>query len=172
MELAADLRVNLDNANVDNLQIKWDVKPPVKSEGKQVDLSDKKVFGGETTLKKSESLGTDGLTQIAGKIASTMRLSPPVDDAGTLSARAQAALRDAQWFINGTCRTTLNRICKIIKCHTVVNIEGAGSRYSGKYYVVGVKHSIDSAMHTMDIELSRNAWNTKDNILSDIKAMF
>src|SRR5688572_23578246 len=53
----ADLKVNLDNANVDNLQIKWDIKPPVKSEGKQVDQNTKQVFGGETTLKKSELLG-------------------------------------------------------------------------------------------------------------------
>jgi len=171
-EPKANLVVNLDNANVDNLQIKWDIKPPVKSEGKQVDQNSKEIFGGETTLKKSESLGTEGLPKIVGNLGSTMRLAPPVDDAGTLSARAQAALRDAQWFINGSCKTTMNRICKIIECHTLVNVDGAGSRYGGKYYVVGVKHNIDSAVHSMEIELSRNAWNSKENILSDIKAMF
>ena len=168
----ADLKVNLDNANVDNLQIKWDIKPPVKSEGKQVDQNTKQVFGGETTLKKSELLGAEGLGKVASKVASGIRLSPPVDDAGALSGRAQAALRDAQWFINASCKTTLNRICKIIKVHTIVNIEGAGSRYSGKYYVVGVKHNIDSAIHSMEIELSSNAWNTKKSILEDIKPKF
>jgi len=168
----ADLKVNLDNANVDNLQIKWDIKPPVKSEGKQIDQNSKEIFGGETTLKKSEQLGAESLTKIAGKIANAMRLAPPVDSAGALSARAEAALKDAQWFITGTCKTTLKRICKIIRSHTIVNVEGAGSRYSGKYYVIGVKHNIDSADHTMEIELSRNAWNSKESVLSDIKAIF
>lgn len=167
----AHLRVNLDNANVDNLQIKWDIKPPVKSEGKQVDLNTKETFGGETTLKKSEQLNPEGLSKVAGKMASGIRLSPPLDSAGALTARAEAALRDAQWFINGSCKTTSNRICDIIRVHTVVNVEGAGSRYSGKYYVVGVKHNIDSAIHSMEIELSSNAWN-KRSILEDLKPKF
>lgn len=167
----ADLKVNLDNANVDNLQIKWDIKPPVKSEGKQIDQNTKQVFGGETTLKKSEQLGSEGLSKVAGKVQSGITLSPPVDSAGTLSARAEAALKDAQWFINGSCKTTLNRICDIIRIHTIVNVQGAGTRFSGKYYVVGVKHHIDTAIHSMEIELSSNSWNTKDTVLNELKAI-
>ena len=169
---SAKLKVNVDDANVDNLQFKWDIKPPVKSKGKQINQNTKEVFDGETTLNKSEQLNTESLGKIAGKVASSMQLAPPVDSAGELSERGKAALRDAQWFINGSCKTTSNRICKIIRSHTVVDVEGAGTRFSGKYYVVGVKHYIDSALHSMDIELSSNAWNTKDTISSLLKPKF
>jgi hypothetical protein len=38
---------------------------------------------------------------------------------------------------------------------------GAGSRYSGAYYVNGVKHIIDAAAHVMELELARNAWGAE-----------
>ena len=42
--------------------------------------------------------------------------------------------------------------------HTIVEVQGAGNRYSGKYYVTGVKHIIDASAYKMELELARNAW--------------
>ena len=168
----ADLTVNLEKANVDNLQFKWNIKPPTEVEGKQIDLKTKETIGDKVTLDKSESLGSKSLKDVAGKVANAMQLSPPADDGGTMKKRAEAALREAQWFLNATCKTTVSRICKLVRSHTLVNVQGAGSRYSGKYYVSGVKHTIDSSAHAMDIELSRNSWNTAEKLSSELTKIF
>jgi hypothetical protein len=54
--------------------------------------------------------------------------------------------------------TSLHRLCDIVRFHTIVLVQGAGSRHSGKYYVTGVKHKIDAAAHKMELELQRNGW--------------
>jgi hypothetical protein len=101
-----------------------------------------------------------------------MHLAPVVDDAGALTARSKGALRDAQWFITATCHTSLQRLCKIVRNHTLVNVIGAGSRHSGKYYITAVRHKIDAADHNMEIEMARNGWGddtaTSNGILSNI----
>jgi hypothetical protein len=75
-----------------------------------------------------------------------------------MQARSRGALRDAQWFIHASCHTSLRRLCKIVRNHTIVEVQGAGSKHSGKYYVTGVKHTIDAISHNMNLELARNAW--------------
>jgi hypothetical protein len=100
-------------------------------------------------------------------------MAATVDDAGALQTRSEAALRDAQWFITATCRTSVHRMCnKVIRFHSLVNIAGAGSRYSGVYYVTGVKHSIDAAAHVMELELARNAWGNGSTVNNVIPPIF
>ena len=53
-------------------------------------------------------------------------------------------------------QTSLHKLSALIRVHTVVQVRGAGTRHSGKYYVTGVKHSIDATNHKMEIELARN----------------
>ncbi len=45
-----------------------------------------------------------------------------------------------------------------MRAHTVVEVNGAGTRHSGKYFVAGVRHTIDSESYLMELELLRNAW--------------
>ena len=112
-------------------------------------------------LAPGERLGEQDLASISGNSPQTIHLAPPTDDSGAHQARAEAALREAQWFINATCRTSLHQLCsKIIRSHTLVDIQGAGSRHSGKYYVTGVKHLIGPVAHIMEVELARNAWGS------------
>lgn len=155
----ADLLVNVENYNIDSLRVHADPRRPSQTVGRQLDLSTKDTFG-ETFTLDDPMLGKDGLASVTGTgdNAQSMHLAPMVDDAGALQARSKGALRDAQWFIHATCRTSLHRLCKIVRFHTLVNIQGAGSRHSGKYYVTAVKHTIDAAAHVMELELARNAW--------------
>jgi len=39
-----------------------------------------------------------------------------------------------------------------------VNLRGIGTRHSGLWFCSAVRHSIDSAEHTMDFDLIRNGW--------------
>jgi phage protein D len=153
-----ELVVNLENNNIDNLRINFDINRPTRVESRQIDLRTKRIMEDSVGLDDEPTLGANSLTTFAGSQANAMTLSPTVDDGGSLRRRAEAALREAQWFITATCQTSLRKLCgKIVRLHTVVMVQGAGTRHSGKYYVTGVKHTIDAANHKMDIELARNA---------------
>ena len=57
-----------------------------------------------------------------------------------------------------TCQASVHNVGIPVRAHTLVNLRGAGSRHSGKYFVAGVRHVIDAAAHTMEITLVRNGW--------------
>jgi hypothetical protein len=166
-EAKATLIINERNNNIDNLRVIADPSRPVKTEGTQLDLRTKKLIDGKAELKDSK-LGSEGLAKVTNANPQSIHLAPPVDDAGALKARGKAALREAQWFINAECQTSLHRLGKIVQVHTIVNVQGAGSRHSGKYYVTGVKHTIDAASHAMELKLTRNAWGNEGAGLNGI----
>lgn len=156
-EPANTLIVNQENNNIDLLQVNSDSTRPSRTEGRQLDVRTLSIIGGATTLEDT-TLGTSRLTELNGTEQQAIYLAPTVDDAGALNARSRSALREAQWFINATCRTSLHRLCNIVRFHTIVQVQGAGSRHSGKYYVTGVKHKIDAAAYSMELEMQRNGW--------------
>lgn len=156
-EPASTLIVNQENNNIDLLQINSDTTRPSRTEGRQLDLRTLDIIGSATTLEDTV-LGSSQLTELNGAEQQTIHLSPTVDDAGEFEARSRGALREAQWFINASCQTSLHRLGQIVRFHTVVQVQGAGTRHSGKYYVTGVKHKIDAVAYVMDLELQRNGW--------------
>ena len=57
-----------------------------------------------------------------------------------------------------TTETTRERVGRAVRAHTVLELQGAGSRHSGRYLVAAVRHTIDTGSHRMELELLRNAW--------------
>lgn len=157
---AATLIVNEENYNIDSLRVTADPRAPSQTTGSQLNLRNLEVIGGGTVMLQDTLLGTSSLAEAAGPEAQSTHMAPTVDDAGALQARSEGALREAQWFIHATCRTTIHRLCNIVRNHTVVEIRGAGTRHGGKYYVTNVKHTIDAVTHRMDLDLARNAWGS------------
>ncbi len=161
---AADLLINVETPNISALDISWDVERPTSIDGTQIDLSTKSDINGTLARTPQTALGTNNLQAITGDTRS-MYLATPSDDAGNMQSRAEGALMEADWFIRATCSTSLHRLGKLLRAHTVVQVSGAGSRHSGKYYVAAVRHIIDATAHIMELELIRNAWNEgADNV--------
>lgn len=158
-EPEAILIINQADNNIDSLQINADPQAPSQTMGRQLGFANHDTFG-DTVSLSDNLLGVNSLSSLT-QAANTVHMAPTVDDAGALTARSEAALRDSQWFINASCHTSLFRLCKIVRFHTIVKIDGAGSRHDGKYYVTAVKHSIDAVSYNMDIELARNAWGNE-----------
>ncbi|MEI6682121.1 MAG: hypothetical protein WCO44_05815 [Bacteroidota bacterium] len=154
---SATLIVNQEDYNIDSLRVTFDTHRPSHIAGRQLDLRTKTEIVGNVTLDDT-TLGSSSLADVSATAPESMHLAPTVDNAGAMDARARAVLRDAQWFITATCSTNLHRLCNIVRFHTLVQVQGAGTRYSGKYYVTGVKHLIDAAAYKMELELARNAW--------------
>jgi hypothetical protein len=156
---ACDLIINLEANTLGALDLEWDSERPVAATATQLNLNDKEDLAGDVDESPLTPLGSESLAAI-GKTPRLIHLAAPVDDASDLTARSEAALIEAGWFLRGSTKTTVNALKKLVRAHTLVNVRGAGSRMSGKYLVSGVRHFIDSTGHRMEIELLRNAWET------------
>ncbi len=151
------LVINMAKPNISSIDIQWDVERPTKIEGLQLDLNTKKNM--EILVDKTPLtiLGKQGLGKIT-KDKRSVHLSAPADDAGNMKARGEGALIEADWFIRATCQTSLESLGDLVHANKVIELRGAGSRHSGKYFVAGVHHTIDAEQHRMDVELIRNGW--------------
>lgn len=151
------LVINQQPPGLEQLDLRWDVERPTSVTGVQLDLNtlddlDASKQGGPLT-----ALGAHDLGAITGDTRSIF-LAAPGDDAGDLQGRADGALIEAHFFIRASGETRLDRTGGPVRAHTVVEIQGAGTRHSGKYFVAGVRHTIDPTVHRMELELLRNAW--------------
>jgi phage protein D len=153
-----ELLINVENSNIDHFDIAWDVERPTSVTSKQLDLNSLDDIDGENSDYPLTPLGNDGLTDIVSDTQS-VHLNAPVDDTGDLRARTDALLLEAGWFIKAQCETNLDAAGGLIRAHTLVDVRGAGQRFSGSYFAAGVRHIIDPAMHRMEISLLRNAWS-------------
>jgi phage protein D len=148
-------------ATIDAVDIDWDVMRPTTVNAYAALLSDTDPdgSGGATTDSGLAPLGDRDLATFAGQTVSAM-LTTTADDAGTLTQRATAVLRDAGWFVS--CRGTADagRVGGILRAGTIVALAAAGALHSGNYLVWSVRHKITSEAHKMEFRLVRNALGT------------
>lgn len=152
-----DLIINLDGATLDDLSIHWDVERPTGISSSQLDLNTLSNIDGSVSESAQTLLGNQNLQSIAGGTR-TAHLSAPVNDSADLHARGAGVLNESNWFIRAHCATSAVKLGAIIRAHQLVNVRGAGSRYSGSYFVSSVRHLIDATTHIMQINLVRNGW--------------
>ncbi len=153
---AAELIINRADFNTNSLQISWDAHRPSNAQGLQLDLANKSDIVG-TVPASPETLLGDMTQQAFAPDLVTIDLTAPVDDAGDFTARLEAAMIEASYFVQASCQTSLYQLNRLVRAHTVVQVTGAGKMHSGKYLVGAVTHRLDEAAHTMKVELLRNA---------------
>lgn len=151
------LTLRTPSPTVKALDLSFDTERPTSSVGKQVDLNTKQVNDGATTKSPLAALGTSDLASIATGTR-TVVVAPPADTAGELTARNEGALIEAGWFVRATAEMNTETLGTVVRCHTLVAIDGAGKRHDGKYLVAGVRHLISQTAHRMQVELWRNGW--------------
>jgi len=154
----ATLKINADkDTNIDAIEIEWDVERPAVVKGDQLPLRSKSTFTGDLDKSPLTPLGTLAFSDIATN-KKEVRVVAPLDDAGDFKPRSEAALIEGAWFTRATGSAVVRALKAVLHTHTVVELNGAGTRHSGKYVVSAVRHVIDSDNHTMHFELIRNAW--------------
>ena len=143
---------------VDALDFEWDVTRPSEVLAAQALFNDSDPDG--VSVDQTDSglnpLAGRGLSDFATKSMSVM-LTAPVDDAGELTLRAQSVLREAGWFARCEGEADVARLQAVLRAGSVVQLNGAGSLNSGKYFVWSVRHTIDKESHRMKFSLVRNA---------------
>jgi hypothetical protein len=161
---ANTLRINIADKDapysIASLDLSFDVERATSATALQLKLEDKQDLDGSVAQSPLTPLGSNALASIATGTRA-LRLATPVDDAGDLLQRAEGALIEEGWFVRVACETYFSTLNALVRAHTVVQLDGAGSRHGGKYFVAGVRHVIDQAVHRMELELVRNAWGAQ-----------
>ncbi len=150
-------------ANVQSLDIAFDVMRPSAVNAYQVLLSDSSGdttgAGGNFTDSGLPSLSDQSLATVATS-ATTALLTTPAAEAGTITQRANALLRDAGWFVRCEGSTDADLLGSILRVGSVVAVNNAGAIHSGNYLVWSVRHKITAEKHEMHFVLVRNALGT------------
>ena len=151
------LVINLEKPNLNTLDIAWDVERPTSATALQLNLADKSDIDGSVPKSPLKLLGDTSLADITRDTRSAL-VAVPVDDAGDLTSRAEATLVESDFFVRVTGETSPHALGAVLHANTVVELQGAGQRHSGPYFVAGVRHTIDGLAHRMEFELIRNGW--------------
>ncbi|HWB84003.1 MAG TPA: contractile injection system protein, VgrG/Pvc8 family [Bryobacteraceae bacterium] len=144
---------------VDALDLEWDMTRPTSVKTRQAFLGEDQPaegVAGDTDDSGLPLLDDRDLATFSGQ-PMTALLTAPVDDAGELSMRAAAVLRDSDWFVRCQGEADVARLNLVLRAGSVVELAGIGSLHSGKYLVWSVRHTITQDSHRMRFSLMRNA---------------
>lgn len=149
---------DLANWTVSKIDLEWDATRPTSVVARQALFTDSDSSGanGDSSDSNLTLLGSQALADFTGQ-AMTVMLAAPVDDAGELVMRAQALLRDGDWFVRCQGETDVARLGVVLRAGSIIAIDGIGSMHSGNYLVSSVRHKITTDAHTMFFQLMRNA---------------
>jgi hypothetical protein len=164
-DLTADPAVTIvatgDNPlpTVSSLDFEWDVTRPTEVTGRQATFDNgapPEGVVGDATDSALPALDARDLPTFAGQ-PMTALLTTTVDDAGELLVRAQSVVREGGFFVRCTGEADVSQINAVLRVGTVVEIDGAGSMFSGNYFVWSVRHTIKTDSHKMSFVLVKNA---------------
>jgi hypothetical protein len=146
------------NWTVGALDLDWDATRPTSVVARQALFSDPDEGGvsADTSDSGLAPLGDRALADFTGN-PMTVVLAAPVDSAGELALRAQAVLREADWFVRCAGDADVERLGGVLRAGMIVSLVGIGALYSGRYLVWSVRHRITQEAHTMKFVLLRNA---------------
>ncbi|MBN9508173.1 MAG: hypothetical protein J0I21_03545 [Alphaproteobacteria bacterium] len=149
---------DLTNWSVRALDIEWDATRPSAVVARQALFSDSDEDGatGDADDSGLDALGDRALADFTGQ-AVTVLLTAPVDDAGELSQRARAVLRDTNWFVRCEGEADVDRLGVVLRAGMIVALSGIGAVHSGNYLIWNVRHRITPEAHSMKFVLLRNA---------------
>lgn len=100
----------------------------------------------------------NGLVTPKAAQAQMLVLGPPSSDATELQTIAQAVRDEAGWLITAHGEINSDAYQHVLRPRRLVLVKGAGTPYSGKYYVTRVTHELKGdGSYTQSFEARRNA---------------
>ena len=151
------LSLHLENANLDQLELEWDSDRPTSIEAAGLDLSEVEAIDASVTSPPLPAMAGQGLADVNGGSHSTLTVAAG-DDAATLSGPANEVLTEAELFVRARATTTCDRVGQVLHAHSLVKLDGLGTRHSGTWLVASARHLIDAVSHRMELTFVRNGW--------------
>ena len=158
-----------EESNLRSFQVRTSGQRPLNVKNWQIDVKANSVNTAQAGDTQLDKLGDKNLNTLAGTPlnslvtpkdapAQMLVLGPPTGDATELQTIAQAVRDEASWFILATGEINSDAYQMILRPRRTVLVKGAGTPYSGKYYVTGVTHNLQGdGSYTQRFEARRNA---------------
>jgi phage protein D len=158
-----------DQSNLKNFSAHLDGQRPLSVKAQQLDIragSPNSVQIGDTQY--TELGATDSNTLLGGQLdslitpqdtqAQMLLVATSTSDSAELQTIAQAVRDEAAWVITATGEINSDAYQAVLRPHRLVLVKGAGTPYSGKYYVSRVHHELKAdGTYTQSFEARRNA---------------
>jgi phage protein D len=165
-----DLAVQFgDQSNLRSFSAVLNGQRPLSVKTQQTDVRTASPNSAQVVDTQLTKLGaTDANSVIGGPLnslvtpqdtqAQMLLLAVPTSDATELQTIAQAVRDEAAWIITASGEVNTDAYQSVLRPHRVVLIKGAGTPYSGKYYVTRVTHDLKAdGSYTQTFEARRNA---------------
>ncbi|MEA2689031.1 MAG: hypothetical protein QOD51_1638 [Candidatus Eremiobacteraeota bacterium] len=165
-----DLAIAFDDAsNMSSFTAHVAAQRPLNAKTAQVDVAGGSTNEAQVADASLDKLGATDLDALIGSVISGLAtpkdapaqilvLGAPTSDQGELKAIAQAVRDESDWFIDASGEINSDAYQTVLRPRRLVLVKGAGSQYSGKYYVTHVSHRIaPEGAYTQSFRARRNA---------------
>jgi phage protein D len=158
-----------DETNLRNFSAHLNGQRPLNVKVQQMDITANSPNSAQVSDTQLDKLGaSDANTLIGGPLgglvtpkdapAQMLVLGSPTSDATELQSIAQAVRDEAGWLITASGEINGDAYQAVLRPHRLVLVKGAGTTYSGKYYVTRVVHDFQAdGDYIQRFEARRNA---------------
>ena len=158
-----------DQSNLKRFNAHMTGQRPLNVKAAQIDVSADSANLATVSDTQLTKLGaSDATALIGGRLGSLvvpaeaqaqmLVLGPPTSDAGEMQTFVQAVRDEAGWFISGSGEINSDAYQSVLRPRRLVLIKGAGTTFSGKYYVTRVVHEMNhEGDYIQRFEARRNA---------------
>jgi phage protein D len=163
-----DLAVQFgEQSNLRTFAVRLEGQRPTTARSVQMDIASatpNEAEATETLFTKLGDTGDDALITAPAAAAAPnatpqiLVLGAPSSDPTELQTVTQAVRDEAAWFLQASGEINSDAYGAVLRPHRVVLLKGAGSQYSGKYYVTRVVHQLKTGgAYSQSFEARRNA---------------
>jgi phage protein D len=164
----ADLAIQFgEKSNLRSFSVRVQGQRPTTARTAQLDIASASLNTADSSDTQYTKLGaTDDNALITGPagaaapnaVPEILVLGAPTSDSTELQTTAQAVRDEAAWFLTATGEINCDAYQAVLRPHRLVLIKGAGTQYSGKYYVTRVVHELKTGgEYNQVFEARRNA---------------
>ena len=158
-----------DQSNLKRFSAYLSGQRPLNAKAAQMDVSANSPNVAQVSDTQLTKLGDkDANTLIGGPLGSLVTpkdamaqmlvLGPPTSDATEMQTVVQAVRDEAGWMISASGEINSDAYQSVLRPHRLVLVKGAGTTYSGKYYVTRVVHEMNhEGDYIQRFEARRNA---------------
>ncbi len=158
-----------DQSNLKRFSAHLSGQRPLNAKAAQMDVSANSPNVAQVSDTQLTKLGDkDATTLIGGPLGSLVTpkdamaqmlvLGPPTSDATEMQTVVQAVRDEAGWMISASGEINSDAYQSVLRPHRLVLVKGAGTTYSGKYYVTRVVHEMNhEGDYIQRFEARRNA---------------
>src|SRR4051794_8570840 len=141
---------------------------PLAVRAEQLDARSKEEITADVTDSQLAPLGAESLPDLVeGRLGALVTpadeqgllrlLAQPTADPSELQAAAQAVRDEAGWLVRAAGEANTEAYATVLRPGRVVQVNGAGRRHSGRYYVTRVVHRLAGGIYRQTFEARRNA---------------